>query len=124
MRATRVHLDIIAQEDLISTSTIQLNGVQVLLRTEVFGYFAGRRGARYSLLGAGCNLRNAGCEMLSLISELQTCQEAFVLLMLSQFIDKKCLSHVLLRYTSRTNRIPHPAPRKPCPAACKLHSTK
>ena len=47
----------------------------------VFGYFAGRRGAGCSLLGAGCNLRGAGhgvlvagCEMPSLISELQTCQ--------------------------------------------------
>ena len=47
----------------------------------MFGYFAGRRGAGCSLLGAGCNLRGAGhglrgagCEMLSLISELQTCQ--------------------------------------------------
>ena len=47
----------------------------------VFGYFAGRRGAGCSLKGAGCNLPGAGmvlqgaeCEMLSFISELQTCQ--------------------------------------------------
>ena len=47
----------------------------------MFDYFAGRRGAGCSLLGAGCNLRDtghglrgAGCEMLSLILELQTCQ--------------------------------------------------
>ena len=33
----------------------------------MFGYFARRRGAGYVL-------RGAGCEMLSLISELQTCQ--------------------------------------------------
>ena len=56
--------------------------------TELFGYFAGRRGAGCSLLGAACNLRGARCnlrgaghglqgagsEMLSLILELQTCQ--------------------------------------------------
>ena len=51
----------------------------------MFGYFAGRRGAGCSLLGVGCNLRGAGhvcgaclrgagCGMLSLILELQTCQ--------------------------------------------------
>ena len=33
----------------------------------MFGYFAGRR-------GAGFNLWDAGCELLSLILELQTCQ--------------------------------------------------
>ena len=47
----------------------------------MFGYFAEHRGAGCSLLGAGCNLRDvghglrgAGCQMLSLILELQTCQ--------------------------------------------------
>ena len=40
----------------------------------MFSYFAGRRGAGSSLLGDGCNLRGAGCEMLSLILELQTGQ--------------------------------------------------
>ena len=47
----------------------------------VFGYFAGRRGTNCSFWGAGCNLQDAGhdlrgvgCEMLSLILELQTCQ--------------------------------------------------
>ena len=47
----------------------------------MFDYFAGRRCAGCSLPGAGCNLRDeghglrgAGCEMLSLILELQTCQ--------------------------------------------------
>ena len=62
----------------------------------MFGYFAGRRGVGCSLLGAGCNLRGAGhglrgagCEMLSLISELQTCQLDLFLLTLSRFIDTK-----------------------------------
>ena len=40
----------------------------------MFGYFAGRRGAGCNLQGAGHDLRGAGCEMLSLISELQTSQ--------------------------------------------------
>ena len=47
----------------------------------MFGYFAGRRGAGCSLRDAGLNLwgaghdlRAAGCKMLSLILELQTCQ--------------------------------------------------
>ena len=50
----------------------------------VFGYFSGHRDAGCSLLGAGCNLRGAGhglrgegCEMFSLILELQTCQLGF-----------------------------------------------
>ena len=37
------------------------------LGTIVFGYFAGRR-------GAGCSLLGAGCQLLSLILERQTCQ--------------------------------------------------
>ena len=47
----------------------------------MFGYFVWHRGADCSLRGAGCNLRGAEhdlrgarCEMLSLISELETCQ--------------------------------------------------
>ena len=47
----------------------------------VIGYLAWRRGAGCNLLGAECNLRgvghglrDAGCEMLSLILGFQTCQ--------------------------------------------------
>ena len=40
----------------------------------VFGYFAGCRDAGCNLRGAGHGLWGAGCEMLSLILELQTCQ--------------------------------------------------
>ena len=43
----------------------------------VFGYFAGHRGAGCSLRSAGHGVPGAGCEMLSLILELQTCQLGF-----------------------------------------------
>ena len=40
----------------------------------MFVYFAGHRGAGCNLRDAGHGLRGEGCEMLSLILELQTCQ--------------------------------------------------
>ena len=106
----------------------------------MFGYLAGLRGAGSSLLGAGCNLggaghglrgaghglRCAGREMLSLILEIQTCQLGLFCSPCNDSLTKKCFSHVLFCYTSRTNphSTPTPAPRKLCPAACKLHSIK
>ena len=40
----------------------------------MFGYFAGHRAAGCNLQGAGHGLQGVGCEMLSLILELQACQ--------------------------------------------------
>ena len=40
----------------------------------VFGYFAGHRGVGCTLRGAGHGLWGEGCEMLSLILELQACR--------------------------------------------------
>ena len=43
----------------------------------VFGYFAGRTGAGCSLRGVRFGAWCAGCEMLSLILDLQTCHLGF-----------------------------------------------
>ena len=78
---------------------------------KVFGYFAGRRGVGCSLRDAEHGVRGAGCEMLSLILELQACQFCSSC---QGSLTQKCLSHVLLRYTSRTN--PHSTPHTLHPA--------
>ena len=48
-----------------------------------------REFAGCNLWGAGHDLRGVGCEMFSLILELQTCQLDIVLFTLLQFIDTK-----------------------------------
>ena len=45
----------------------------------------------------------AGCEMFSLILELQTCQLGLCFAQVVTFIDPKCLFNVLFCYTSRNN---------------------
>ena len=78
---------------------------------KVFGYFAERRGAGCSLRDAGYNLRGSGCEMV------RTSNLSVRPLFCSRCHDsltQKRLSHILLRYTSRTN--PHSTP-------CTPHST-
>ena len=71
---------------------------------------------------AGCNLRRAGCEMLSLILELQTGQLGFCFAQVVTIHCKKCLSHVLLRYTAPTN--PHSKPCTPQTTPRSLQTTR
>ena len=84
----------------------------ILRGVGVRGVVCGVRGV--SCWGVEHGFRGAGCEMLSLILELQTYQLSFRPLVCSHCHDsltQKYLSHVLLRYTSRTN--PHSTPHIP-----------